>query len=115
MIKAFIARAILKLVVEKLLSAVAEIVAQKRIVEGIINALRGDYLPKLESWQGEAADAFRAEVDNRVMQEINTLLAALGGMQVSVEKGCNCIQDMDKKCVSHGDNLADTYRNIVKW
>lgn len=107
--------ALLRLAVSALQNALSEIMAQKKIVEGIIDAIRGDYIPKLETWQGEAADAFRAEVNNRVVPEIQELIAALLGIHSGIERGCTCVQDADKKCVTQVNNLGDTYRSIVKW
>lgn len=110
-----IAKNVLRLVLPELVAAIAKIAAQRVACENIENSIRNQYLPMLETWKGDAGDAYRAEVQNRLLVEINAIKEALGGIRTNCETGQATIENTDKKCVSYSDQLKSTYASIIKW
>lgn len=110
-----IAKNLLCLINAEINAAIAKIAAQRAACENIENSIRNQYLPMLETWTGEAGDAYRAEVQSRLLVEINDIKEALGGIRTRCENGQTTIEDTDKKCMAHSEQLKSTYAGIIKW
>lgn len=110
-----IPKGILLVVKPFIVSAIAKIVAQRVVCDQVESNITGQYLPMLDTWQGEAADAFRAEVQSRLLPEINMVKEALGSMRTKCEIGQSTIESTDRKCVSYSDHLQGIYANVIKW
>lgn len=109
-----ILRALLKLALRILREVISEIVKQTKIVESVGDAIK-TYIPMTSSWQGEAADAFRQEVQTRVLPEIASIIGAMMGISAGIERAATTIQDADTKAVARVEDLASKFRNIYRY
>ena len=107
-----IMKALLKIARAVLEGVLDEIANQGRILEAIEDAIRGNYLPSVSSWIGEDADAFRGEVETRLLPAIVELIAAIFGMSTGVSSAHEIMQTADAQCSGQAENLADVFRNI---
>jgi len=111
--KKSVMRALLRIARAVLQSVLATIMKQMNIVEGISKEISGRYIPLLDSWQGEDADAFRAEIQQVVLPLIMALVGSILGIQTGINDALTRVDETDKKCTSYVDDLANQFRAII--
>lgn len=102
-----IARRVLREVLEKFN-------LQRRVVEGVRDAVIGTYLPLADTWQGPDAEQFRAQVHQQLVPAIGNIILAMLGFQTSIKSAEEVIDKADATVCGYINDLGDTARNIVK-
>lgn len=115
MVSSKVMRALLKVAMRVLQGVISEITSQMKIVEGISNSIKGSYLPLLSSWQGDSADAFRQEIQSKILPQVVSLGTSILGMNTGIEKAVTTIQETDNKTVAQVEDLASKFRAIYKY
>jgi WXG100 family type VII secretion target len=111
--KASVMKALLRIARSVLQSVIGEIAKQMNVVQELSDSITSQFIPMLESWQGDDADAFRAEIRREVVPLLAQLVGAILGIQTGVERAVERVESTDKNCVSHVDNLANQFRAII--
>jgi WXG100 family type VII secretion target len=89
-----------------------EVAGHKRTVEDVDNSVRSSYVPLVASWIGEDADAFRDDVNTRLLPAIARLIAAILGMSNGIIRAREIIEETDNRCVGLAEDLAGTFKAI---
>jgi WXG100 family type VII secretion target len=85
---------------------------QKQTVSGVLDQVKS-YVPKIQSaWIGGDADEFAADVSRKVVPAMLDLIAAIGGMNLNLDKATNIVDQADNKCKGIVDSLGDQFANI---
>ncbi|MCB9453080.1 MAG: hypothetical protein H6672_16715 [Anaerolineaceae bacterium] len=93
--------------------ALDDVTEQMNAVHEMSENITGRYIPLLESWQGADADAFRSEILREVVPLIVSLGGAILGIRTGVENAASRIEEADRRCVSHVDDLSGQFRSII--
>ena len=87
---------------------------QRKVVEGVRDAVIGTYLPLADSWQGEDAEQFRGQVNQQLVPAIGNIILAMLGLQTSIKSAEEIIDKTDATVCAYVNDFGDTARNIVK-
>jgi uncharacterized protein YukE len=88
------------------------VMQQQQIVSGVLDQITG-FVPKVQSaWIGGDADEFAADVGRKIIPAMNSLIAAIGGVNVNLTKAIDVIDQADAKVMSMADDLGDLFGNI---
>lgn len=114
MISVAVRLGLIYLIHQMIANVINKIKGEASKIEGIISTLNGSYLQSLESWQGPDADAFRAEVQNRLNRQLEDLKNTILQMSTNIGKAEQCIVNADTRAVGEVQKLADVFRNIYR-
>lgn len=89
-----------------------EVAGHKRTVEDVDSSVRGNYVPLVSSWIGEDADAFRDEVNARLLPAIAQLINAILGMSNGIVQARDTVEEADNRCVGQAEDLANVFKAI---
>ena len=95
-------------------SIINKIKGESTKIEGIMNTLSGSYMQNLESWQGQDADAFRAEVQNRLNKQLEELKNTVLRISKGVGDAQTCMINADTKAASEVQKISDIFKNIYR-
>ena len=71
-------------------------------------------LPPLEeSWIGEDATAFSAEVSSQLIPEVAAVIAAVGGLVVGITRAANVIEEADQEARGMAEELDQQLGEIL--
>lgn len=112
-IKAVIAIGLFRALINRILNIVRDILGLRSRAEQIRAELQST-LALTESWQDDAAEAFRNDVTNNLIPQVDRLIALLGGCANGLENACAVVEDTDKKAVCHADDLGEAFRRITQ-
>lgn len=114
MIQVAIRKGLMKLVRQMVAAAISKIKGESGKVEGIINSLSGNFMRDLESWKGDDAEAFRAEIETRLKPQLEQLKNTILQISTNLGKAETCIVDADTRATSEVQKLSDLFRNIYR-
>jgi hypothetical protein len=107
-------QALLRLARRILESVVAEIASQMKIVQEVAEQITGSFIPMLDSWIGPDKDAFQDMVLREIIPLVVALVGALLGIQTGINSAIDRIDQADKKCVGHVNDLSSQFRSIMQ-
>jgi uncharacterized protein YukE len=85
---------------------------QQQIVSGVLDQIKG-YIPKVQSaWIGGDEKEFEADVMRKVVPAMMELIAAIGGVNLNLNKATSIIDQADTKVKSLADELGDIFDKI---
>ena len=85
---------------------------QQQIVSGVLDQIKG-YIPKVQSaWIGGDEKEFEADVMRKVVPAMMELIAAIGGVNLNLNKATSVIDQADTKVKSLADELGDIFDKI---
>jgi uncharacterized protein YukE len=85
---------------------------QQQIVSGVLDQIKG-YIPKVQSaWIGGDEKEFEADVMRKVVPAMMELIAAIGGVNLNLNKATSVIDQADAKVKSLADELGDIFDKI---
>ena len=85
---------------------------QQQIVSGVLDQIKG-YIPKVQSaWIGGDEKEFEADVMRKVVPAMMELIAAIGGVNLNLNKATSVIDQADAKVRSLADELGDVFDKI---
>jgi len=85
---------------------------QQQIVSGVLDQIKG-YIPKVQSaWIGGDEKEFEADVMRKVVPAMMELIAAIGGVNLNLNKATSVIDQADAKVRSLADELGDIFDKI---
>jgi uncharacterized protein YukE len=85
---------------------------QQQIVSGVLDQIKG-YIPKVQSaWIGGDEKEFEADVMRKVVPAMMELIAAIGGVNLNLNKATSVIDQADSKVKSLADELGDIFDKI---
>ena len=106
-------RRFLMRVARRVLEGVLNTVNQQAVAaQAIIDEVVSDIIPSLEQWEGDDADAFRTEVNDRLLPQIMALVSTINTMSSRITQAEEIITSTDNQLVSRVDELSDTFRSI---
>jgi uncharacterized protein YukE len=112
--KSSVMKALLKIARRVLQGVVGEITKQMNVVQELSEAVTSRFIPMLDTWEGPDADEFRQEVLREIIPLLVSLVGAIMGIQTGLDNALTRVEDTDKKCVGHVDNLAGQFRSIFQ-
>jgi len=81
-------------------------------LEQAVGQVRGS-IPQLEeSWIGEDAKAFSAEVSSQLIPEVAAMIAAVGGMVVGISRAASVIEEADQEAWGMATDLDEQLSEI---
>lgn len=93
-------------------SVMAGFNVQKQIVSALLDRILG-FIPRVRSaWIGGDADEFAADVQRKLVPALRDLIAAIGGINVNLEKAIGIVDQADRACRSVVANLSDRIARI---
>jgi len=93
-------------------SVSAGIGQQKQLASSVLDQIKG-YVPKVQSsWIGGDADEFAADVARKVVPAMIELIAAIGGINLNLDKATQIVDQADSKCKGIADSLGDQFAGI---
>ena len=85
---------------------------QQQIVSGVLDQIKG-YIPKVQSaWIGGDEKEFEADVMRKVVPAMMELIAAIGGVNLNLNKATSVVDQADAKVKSLADELGDIFDKI---
>lgn len=85
---------------------------QQNIVSGVLDQIKS-YVPKIQAaWIGGDADEFAADVGRKVVPAMVELIAAIGGINLNLNKATNVVDQADSKSKGMADQLGDLFGQI---
>ncbi len=85
---------------------------QQQIVSGVLDQIKG-YIPKVQSaWIGGDEKEFEADVMRKIVPAMMELIAAIGGVNLNLNKATSVIDQADSKVKSLADELGDIFDKI---
>jgi uncharacterized protein YukE len=93
-------------------NVIAGVGQQQQIVSGVMDQIKS-YVPKVQSsWIGGDADEFAADVARKVIPAIIELIAAIGGINLNLNKATAAVDAGDAKSKGMVSQLADLFGQI---
>jgi uncharacterized protein YukE len=85
---------------------------QQQIVSGVLDQIKS-YVPKVQSsWIGGDADEFAADVARKVVPAMVELIAAIGGINLNLNKATAAVDSGDAKARGMVSQLGDLFSQI---
>jgi uncharacterized protein YukE len=93
-------------------NVIAGVGQQQQLVSGVLDTIKG-YVPKVQAaWIGGDADEFAADVARKVVPAMVELIAAIGGINLNLNKATNAVDAGDAKAKSMVSQLGDLFGQI---
>jgi WXG100 family type VII secretion target len=85
---------------------------QQQVTQQLLGTLRS-YVPKVQqSWIGGDADEFAADFARKVVPAMVELIAAIGGINLNLNKATDIIDKADGNALKQVQGLADIFSKI---
>lgn len=85
---------------------------QQQITSGVLDQIKG-YIPKVQSaWIGGDEKEFEADVMRKIVPGMMELIAAIGGVNLNLNKATSVVDQADAKVKSLADELGDIFDKI---
>ncbi len=85
---------------------------QQQITSGVLDQIKG-YIPKVQSaWIGGDEKEFEADVMRKIVPAMMELIAAIGGVNLNLNKATSVVDQADAKVKSMADELGDIFDKI---
>ena len=85
---------------------------QQQITSGVLDQIKG-YIPKVQSaWIGGYEKEFEADVMRKIVPAMMELIAAIGGVNLNLNKATSVVDQADAKVKSLADELGDIFDKI---
>lgn len=95
--------------VENVVSTIGQ---QQGIASNVLSQIRS-FIPKVQSaWIGGDADEFAADVNRKLVPAMVELIAAIGGINLNLNKATEIVDQADTKVKGLADNLGDLFAQI---
>lgn len=93
-------------------NVIAGVGQQQQIVSGVLDQVKS-FVPKVQSsWIGGDADEFAADVARKVVPAMIELIAAIGGINLNLNKATSAVDSGDSKAKAMVGQLADLFSQI---
>jgi uncharacterized protein YukE len=93
-------------------NVIAGVGQQQQIVSGVLDQIKS-YVPKVQSsWIGGDADEFAADVARKVVPAMIELIAAIGGINLNLNKATSAVDSGDAKAKAMVSQLGDLFSQI---
>ena len=93
-------------------SVISGITQQQQITTGGMQQIMG-FVPKIQAaWIGGDANEFAADVQRKVIPAIQNVIAAIGGVNINLNKATDVVDKADAKVKSMVDGLGDMFDKI---
>jgi uncharacterized protein YukE len=93
-------------------SVISGITQQQQITTGVMQQIMG-FVPKIQAaWIGGDANEFAADVQRKVIPAIQNVIAAIGGVNINLNKATDVVDKADAKVKSMADGLGDMFDKI---
>jgi uncharacterized protein YukE len=93
-------------------NVIAGVGQQQQLVSGVLDTIKG-YVPKVQAaWIGGDADEFAADVARKVVPAMVELIAAIGGINLNLNKATSAVDAGDAKAKSMVNQLGDLFSQI---
>jgi uncharacterized protein YukE len=93
-------------------NVIAGVGQQQQIVSGVMDQIKS-FVPKVQSsWIGGDADEFASDVARKVIPAITELIAAIGGINLNLNKATSAVDAGDAKAKGMVSQLADLFGQI---
>ena len=96
-------------VVQTVMSAIN---GQKQISSQLLDTMKG-FVPKIQAaWIGDDANEFASDFNRKIVPAMTELIAAIGGINLNLDKGTNLVDQADSKCKGMASQLGDVFGKI---
>lgn len=96
----------------EVMNVTAGVGQQQQIVSGVMDQIKS-FVPKVQSsWIGADADEFAADVARKVIPAIVELIAAIGGINLNLNKATSAVDSGDSKAKGMVSQLGDLFGQI---
>lgn len=93
-------------------NVISGIAQQQQIVTGVMQQIMG-FIPKVQAaWIGGDANEFAADVNRKVIPAIQNVIAAIGGVNININKATDVVDQADAKVKGLVGGLEDMFKNI---
>jgi uncharacterized protein YukE len=91
---------------------IAKLASEKRIIQELLEKIRGFFPILRDAWEGDDSEKFIDDVTQRLVPEVVKLIAAVGGIQTSIMKSLDVMDNADTKSASSVQNVRDAFSKI---
>ena len=85
---------------------------QQQIAGQVLDNIKS-FIPKVQgAWIGGDAEEFAADVGRKIVPAMTELIAAIGGVNLNLNRATGIVDAADTKAKGMADQLADQFSNI---
>jgi uncharacterized protein YukE len=93
-------------------NVIAGIAQQQSQTSGVLDVIKS-FIPKIQAaWIGGDAEEFAADVNRKIVPAMIELIAAIGGVNLNLNKATNIVDQADSKVKGMADQLGDLFSQI---
>ena len=93
-------------------NVIAGIAQQQSQASGVLDVIKS-FIPKVQAaWIGGDAEEFAADVNRKIVPAMIELVAAIGGVNLNLNKATSIVDQADSKVKGMADQLGDLFSQI---